>query len=63
MFLGCAALVVFLPGTGVWVYPLLFNLVLLGGIAGLLFFGYANGQEFYINLGLLFFSIECSQVF
>ena len=58
VFLGCAALVVFLPGAGVWVYPLLFNLVLLGGIAGLLFFGYANGQEFYINLGLLFFSID-----
>ena len=58
VFLVCAGLVVFLPAANDWVYPLLFNLLLLAGIVGLLFLGYFSGQEALINLALVFFSVD-----
>jgi uncharacterized membrane protein len=53
-----ACLVVFLPAGDGWVYPLLFNALLLAGIVGLLIYGYVTGQEAFINIGLVFFSID-----
>lgn len=58
LFLACGALVVFLPATNDWVYPLVFNLLLLAGIVGLLFLGYTTGQESFINLGLILISVD-----
>ncbi len=54
----CAGLVVFWPMPDDWVYPLLFNLLLLGAIVGLLVMGYVSGREWFINLGLVFFAVD-----
>ena len=56
--LACAGLVVFLPAPNDWVYPVLFNILLLAGIVGLLFLGYVSGREWFINLGLVFFGVD-----
>ena len=53
-----ACLVVFPPQVDDWVFPLAFNLLLLCGIVGLLYWGYYSGREWLINLGLLFFGID-----
>jgi uncharacterized membrane protein len=58
MLLAVAFLVVFLPVGGDLLYPLLFNLLLLAGMVGLIFLGYFRGQEIFINLALVFFSID-----
>ncbi len=50
--------VVALPGGGDVTYPLIFNLVLLGAIVGLLATGYVTGRESFVNVGLVFFSID-----
>ena len=58
VFLVCAVLMQFVPAQNDWAYPLLFNILLLVGIVGLLFLGYVNGQESFINLGLIFISVD-----
>ena len=57
IMLAAAALVVFVPTANDVVYPLLFNLLLLGGIVGLVFLGYFRGREMLINLALIFFCL------
>ena len=57
ILLAAAALVVFVPTANDVVYPLLFNLLLLGGIVGLVFLGYFRGREMLINLALVFFCL------
>ena len=53
-----AGAVVFWPVDSDLVYPLLFNFLLLVGIIGLIFLGFFRGREIFINLALLFFSID-----
>jgi uncharacterized membrane protein len=54
-----AYLVVFLPFMGGdLLYPLLFNFLFLVGIVGLIFLGYFRGQELFINMALIFFSVD-----
>jgi hypothetical protein len=54
-----AYLVVFLPFMGGdLLYPLLFNFLFLAGIVRLIFLGYFRGQELFINLALIFFSVD-----
>jgi uncharacterized membrane protein len=59
LMLAAAILVVFLPAMGgTLAYPLLFNFLLLAGIVGLVFLGYFRGQELFINLALIIFSVD-----
>jgi uncharacterized membrane protein len=59
LLLAAACLVVFWPDLGGdLAYPLLFNFLFLVGIVGLVFLGYFRGQELFINLALIFFSID-----
>ena len=58
VFLAAAGLVVYSPQIGDWVFPVLFNLLLLAGIVGLLLLGYFSGRETFINFGVVFFSID-----
>ena len=51
-------LVVALPASGEVAYPLTFNLVLLGAIVALLAAGYSSGREAFVNVGLVFFSVD-----
>ena len=59
LLLATAYLVVFLPFIGGdLLYPLLFNFLFLVGIVGLVFLGYFRGQELFINLALIFFTVD-----
>ncbi len=53
-----ASLVIFVPLKNDIFYPVLFNLLFLIGVVGLLFLGYARGQELLVNLAVLFFSLQ-----
>jgi uncharacterized membrane protein len=39
-------------------YPVVFNILLLLGILGLIFMGYLQRQEVWVNLALVFFSLD-----
>jgi uncharacterized membrane protein len=47
-----------LPVGGEVAYPIAFNLILLAAIVALLAAGYATGRESFVNVGLVFFSID-----
>ena len=51
-------IVISLPVGGEVVYPLAFNLILLVAIVALLTAGYVRGRESFVNVGLVFFSID-----
>ena len=53
-----AYLVIVLPVCSDLLYPILFNFLLLLGIIGLIFVGYFRGEEAFINLALIFFSVD-----
>ena len=53
-----AFLVIFMPPANDYVYPLLFNVLLLIGVVGLLFSGYFRGQEYMVNLAALLFTLQ-----
>lgn len=58
LLLALAYLVVHVAAGNDVVYPVLFNLALLAGIAGLVFAGYLLGREYLINIGLMFFGLD-----
>ena len=58
LLLAFAYLVVHVAAGNDVLYPLLFNLALLAGIAGLIFSGYLRGREDFINIGLMFFGLD-----
>ena len=58
VMLGAAVLVANLVVGGDIFYPLLFNALLLLGMAGLLFAGYLRGRESLINISLAFFILD-----
>ena len=57
LMLLAAYLVVFLPIEGRILYPVLFNFLMLFGIAGLVLLGYIGRRESLINLALDFFGV------
>ena len=58
LLLAMAYLVVHVAAGNDVLYPVLFNVALLAGIAGLVFAGYLLGREYLINIGLMFFGLD-----
>ena len=58
LLLAMAYVVVHVAAGNDVLYPVLFNLALLGGIAGLVFAGYFRGREDLINLAIIFFGLD-----
>jgi uncharacterized membrane protein len=57
VFVVLSYITLFLPFTSPAVYTTIFNIVLFGGVGGLIFLGYFRGVGYLVNIALVFFGL------
>lgn len=57
IFAAISYIVITLPFSGAAAYAVIFNILLFGGVIGLIFLGYFRGSGLLVNMGLLFFGL------